>query len=184
MADFTPLLTNFKDDILASSNSKRKYNMIHNSDGTVSFEDVTVYSQQGSEFGAKEVNEEREAINKLNTDIGLKTYDLVWQDWITPYTSTATVVAGICIVSLCFEIKSPVGQFTNLGVVEVPGVKAKAYVNTPLTAQGDGRCVDCLIDPSDEKPGYIYINARGLEFPANTVFRGQLVYPVYRTIVL
>ena len=124
------------------------------------------------------------SISKLNTDMGLKTYDLVWQDWITPYTSTATVVAGICIVSLCFEIKSPVGQFTNLGVVEVPGVKAKAYVNTPLTAQGDSRCVDCLIDPSDEKPGYIYINARGLEFPANTVFRGQLVYPVYRTIVL
>ena len=110
--------------------------------------------------------------------MGLKTYDPVWQDWITPYASTATVVAGICIVSLCFEIKSPVGKFTNLGVVEVPGVKAKAYTNTPLAAQGDGRCVDCLIDPSDEHIGYIYINARGLEFPANTVFRGQLVYPV------
>ena len=115
--------------------------------------------------------------------MGLKTYDLVWQDWITPYASTATVVGGICIVSLCFEIKSPVGQFTNLGVVEVPGVKAKAYVNAPLTAQGDSRCVDCLIDPGDEKAGYIYINARGLEFPANTVFRGQLVYPIWRTTV-
>ena len=121
---------------------------------------------------------------RLNTDIGLKTYDLVWQDWITPYASTATVVNGICIVSLCFEIKSPVGQFTNLGVVEVPGIKAKEYINTSLAAQGDGRCVDCLIDPGDEKAGYIYINARGLEFPANTVFRGQLVYPVWRTIVL
>lgn len=115
--------------------------------------------------------------------MGLKTYDLAWQDWITPYTSTATVVGGICIVSLCFEIKSPVGQFTNLGVAEVPGVKARAYVNTSLTAQGDGRCVDCLIDPGDEKAGYIYINARGLEFPANTVFRGQLVYPIWRTTV-
>ena len=124
------------------------------------------------------------SLSELNTDIGLKTYDLVWQDWITPYASTATVVNGICIVSLCFEIKSPVGQFTNLGVVEVPGVKAKEYINTSLAAQGDGRCVDCLIDPGDEKAGYIYINARGLEFPANTVFRGQLVYPVWRTIVL
>lgn len=61
------LSTDFKDDVLASSNSKRKYNMIHNPDGTVSFEDVTVYSQQGSEFGAKEVNEEREAINELDS---------------------------------------------------------------------------------------------------------------------
>lgn len=70
MADFTPLSTNFQDDVLASSNSKRKYRMINNSDGTVSFEDATVYSQKGSEFGAKEVNEEREAINQLNTDMG------------------------------------------------------------------------------------------------------------------
>ena len=69
MADFTPLSTNFQDDVLASSNSKRKYRMINNSDGTVSFEDATVYSQKGSEFGAKEVNEEREAINQLNTDM-------------------------------------------------------------------------------------------------------------------
>ena len=136
--------------------------------------DIADLSEDGTVTGA---------LSKLNTDIGLKTYDLVWQDWITPYTSTATVVNGICIVSLCFEIKSPVGQFTNLGVVEVPGVKAKAYVNTLLTAQGDGRCVDCLIDPDDEKAGYIYINARGLEFPANTVFRGQLVYPIWRTTV-
>lgn len=43
--------------------------MINNSDGTVSFEDATVYSQKGSEFGAKEVNEEREAINQLITDL-------------------------------------------------------------------------------------------------------------------
>lgn len=86
-------------------------------------------------------------------------------------------------MSLCFEIKSPVGQFTNLGVVEVPGVKAGSYVNNMITAQADGRCVDLLINPEDEKAGYIYINARGLEFPANTVFRGQLVYPIWRTTV-
>lgn len=64
------LSTDFKDDVLASSNSKRKYNMIHNPDGTVSFEDVTVYSQEGSDFGAKEVNEEREEINKHTTLLG------------------------------------------------------------------------------------------------------------------
>ena len=64
------LSTDFKDDVLASSNSKRKYNMIHNPDGTVSFEDVTVYSQEGSDFGAKEVNEERAEINKHTTLLG------------------------------------------------------------------------------------------------------------------
>lgn len=64
------LSTNFKDDILNESvNTKRKYNVIHNNDGTESYEDVTSYSQTGSQYGAKEVNEEREAINKLTEDV-------------------------------------------------------------------------------------------------------------------
>lgn len=37
------LKTNYKEDVLAASNTKRKYNMITNDDGTVSFEDVTEY---------------------------------------------------------------------------------------------------------------------------------------------
>ena len=60
------LSTEFKDDILNTEvNEKRKYRMIYNSDGTVSFEDVTVYSQTGTAYGAKEVIEEREKINEL-----------------------------------------------------------------------------------------------------------------------
>lgn len=75
----TPFDTNFKDDILASSNAKRKYQMTYNDDGTVSFQDVTAYSQMGSAFGAKEVNEERAAINKINSDriVTLDEIDLV-----------------------------------------------------------------------------------------------------------
>ena len=46
--------TDFKDDIF---DGKRKYNMINNPDGTVSFTDVTVYTQTGDSFGAKEINE-------------------------------------------------------------------------------------------------------------------------------
>ena len=62
----TPLSTDFKDDILASANPKRKYQMIYNDDGSVSFTDVTQYDQMGSIFGAKEVNEERAAINNID----------------------------------------------------------------------------------------------------------------------
>ena len=65
MATYTPLSTDFKDDILASQNSKRKYTQVNNSDGTVSFQDSTAYSQVGSSYGAKEVNEERKAINNV-----------------------------------------------------------------------------------------------------------------------
>ena len=35
MATYKPLSTDFKDDILASQNSKRKYTQVNNSDGTV-----------------------------------------------------------------------------------------------------------------------------------------------------
>ena len=79
MATYKPLSTDFKDDILATQNSKRKYTQVNNSDGTVSFQDSTAYSQVGSSYGAKEVNEEREAINNIyaNKLVTLDEIDLV-----------------------------------------------------------------------------------------------------------
>ena len=79
MATYKPLSTDFKDDILASQNSKRKYTQVNNSDGTVSFQDSTAYSQVGSSYGAKEINEEREAINNIyaNKLVTLDEIDLV-----------------------------------------------------------------------------------------------------------
>lgn len=62
---YTPLRTDFKDDILDSSNYKRKYKQVANNDGTFFFQDETTYQQVGSDYGAKEVNEEREAINNI-----------------------------------------------------------------------------------------------------------------------
>lgn len=59
------LTTSFKDDTLDSSMSgKRRYNMITNSDGSVSFEDVTKYTQTGSTLGASQIN----AICKATND--------------------------------------------------------------------------------------------------------------------
>lgn len=58
------LKTDFKDDILSPNmGGKRKYRMIQNEDGTVSFEDVTEYTQTGSNFGSKQVNETNLAVN-------------------------------------------------------------------------------------------------------------------------
>ena len=62
---YTPLSTDFKDDILDSSNYKRKPRQVVTNDGTFSFHDETTYQQVGSNYGAKEVNEEREAINNI-----------------------------------------------------------------------------------------------------------------------
>ena len=64
------LPVNFKDDVLASSmDGKRRYNMITNSDGTVSFEDVTTYSQEGSNFGSAQINNTNGEINKINNNV-------------------------------------------------------------------------------------------------------------------
>ena len=58
------LPVNFKDDILKENmNGKRRFNMIQNSDGTVSFEDVTDYTQVGSTFGAAQINATNTAVN-------------------------------------------------------------------------------------------------------------------------
>lgn len=52
------LKTDYKDDVLDTSvNTRRKYNMIQNDDGTVSLEDVTTYLQVGDSFGAQEIND-------------------------------------------------------------------------------------------------------------------------------
>lgn len=62
------LRTDYKDDILnAEVNTRRKYQMITNEDGTVSFVDVTEYSQEGDLFGALAVNAIAEAVNQATT---------------------------------------------------------------------------------------------------------------------
>ncbi|MCM1225156.1 MAG: hypothetical protein NC548_62965, partial [Lachnospiraceae bacterium] len=58
------LPTNFQDDIMgASMGGKRRYNLINNTDGTVSLEDVTAYDQIGSNFGAGQINQTNAAVN-------------------------------------------------------------------------------------------------------------------------
>ena len=50
------LPTNFVDDILSSSmGGKRKFTITDNGDGTYSIEDVTEYTQIGSDFGASQM---------------------------------------------------------------------------------------------------------------------------------
>ena len=77
--EYRPLSTDFKDDILDSSNTGRKYRQITNNDGTMSLQDETTYMQVGSVYGAKEINEEREAINNIyaNKLVTLDEIDLV-----------------------------------------------------------------------------------------------------------
>lgn len=62
---YTPLSTDFKDQILSDINTQRKYKQTVNEDGTVSLQDMTAYDQEGSTYSAKDINEERKAINDI-----------------------------------------------------------------------------------------------------------------------
>lgn len=57
------LPTNYTDAVWSGL---KKYNMINNSDGTVSFNDMTVYTgKENSFFGAKDANKMNEALNYI-----------------------------------------------------------------------------------------------------------------------
>lgn len=59
------LPTNFKDDILDTSvNTRRRYRVYENTDGTIELEDVTEYSQVGDEFGSGQINAINTEVNK------------------------------------------------------------------------------------------------------------------------
>lgn len=89
MAD---LKTNYVDDVLdTTKNQLRKYQQIQNDDGTVSFVDVTEYTQVGTSFGAKDINDTNAAINDVNGKLSVRyntdtdtvqiLYNGTWVDW-------------------------------------------------------------------------------------------------------
>ena len=64
------LKTNYKEDILDTSvNLKRKYTEVVNPDGTKSFDDSTVYTQEGDPFGAADINQTNAEVNRINNDL-------------------------------------------------------------------------------------------------------------------
>ena len=74
MAD---LKTNYVDDVLDSDkNQLRKYQMIHNDDGTVSFVDVTTYSQVGDNFSAIDINSTNTKVNENSSGISKNKSDI------------------------------------------------------------------------------------------------------------
>ena len=58
------LKTDYKDDVINESlASDRKFGEVDNGDGTKSYNDVTPYSQEGDEYGAKQINFEKKHTN-------------------------------------------------------------------------------------------------------------------------
>ena len=60
------LKTNYKDDVFTGN---RKYKQTSNSDGSISLEDTTEYTQEGDIFAAKDINDTNTAVNANATSI-------------------------------------------------------------------------------------------------------------------
>lgn len=60
------LRTNYTDDVLDTSvNTSRKYEVVNNSDDTVSFVDRTTYVSEGDYFGAQDINATNDMVNTI-----------------------------------------------------------------------------------------------------------------------
>lgn len=131
------LRTDFKDSVLKDTTGNKKYKMTNNSDNTVSFTDVTEYSQEGSPYGAKEVNEERKAINSV---IVPKTRDVGSGCHITE-------VGAVTWLNITCKMRTevPEGHEYLLGIVPAPmfEVSRRIYIDNNfgfiLDIIGNGR---------------------------------------------
>ena len=105
------LPTNFVDDLLAPSmGGKRRFNLIQNDDGTYSLEDVTDYTQTGSDFGAGQMNAINQAVNE-SCDKANVIDDL--DDVVANQASG--MIAGALAVSKLISNLSGIGQVAEVG---------------------------------------------------------------------
>lgn len=111
MASKATLKTNYKND---SYSGKRKFKMTENSDGTVSFEDVTPYTQTGDNFGAAELNSFATAINESadKNDLMNDLADINSNQGKSKFVGALAVKALMSKLSLPFAESDTVGGVT------------------------------------------------------------------------
>lgn len=180
------LPVNFKDDILKENmNGKRRFNMIQNIDGTVSFEDVTDYAQVGSTFGAAQINATNTAVNNA-ADASKIIDDL---DTIKANTKAGYIAGALAVKALSSNLGAKLlwtnpnpgskfsGQTIPLDLTNYDGViiefNVANSVNSLLTR--------AYIKKSD---GSQYLSAGGLYNPSNAKSRGRTVSVSNTGIVL
>lgn len=166
------LPVNFKDDILnASMGGKRRYNLIQNSGGTVSLEDVTNYTQVGSDFGAAQVNQMNQAINEsCDKDNVIETMDDIVANQASGMIAGAKAVA---------ELKDNIDQKVNKndihdGETTLAG-RANEAVSATLTFSDHGTVPRVFLTARASNPGNIR------ELSVSNITRTSMTINLYRT---
>lgn len=70
------LKVDYRDDIITDGDPLRRYKMISNSDGTISFQDVTTYEQNGDIFGCDDINLTNTKVNEIEDNQDIKSISL------------------------------------------------------------------------------------------------------------
>lgn len=94
------LPTNYTDAVFSGL---RKYQQINNGDGTISFQDVTVYqNQENSFFGANDANKMNSAINQIMNNQPEPEDDIIllWEGSLSPGASIALLESAFNFVQL------------------------------------------------------------------------------------
>ena len=102
------LKTDYKNDVYTGN---RKYLQANNTDGTVSFTDVTDYTQEGDVFGSSDINATNEAVNELYKVIQVTLTASGWTGSSVPYSQTVSNSA--ISADYDYEIVSQIGADVN-----------------------------------------------------------------------
>jgi hypothetical protein len=134
------LKTNYKDDILLDNSGKRKYTMITNDDGTVSFVDVTDYSQNGDAFGAADINATNTEVNEhfASVDKSLEALNTKINKFPTPDYTNGEKVGKTYTATQDGWVRLLISKSTNgivssqsfVGEVKVNSARVWRYTNT------------------------------------------------------
>lgn len=100
------LKTDYKNFIPATQ--LKQYQLINNSDGTVSLRDVTTYTQEGDRFGAGDINATNTVVNQL-TPLTFQNVTVETSQWAADSTS----------VNFPFRAAVPLTDVTENMVAEV-----------------------------------------------------------------
>ena len=190
------LPVDFKDDILSSTNEKRKYTEISNSDGTKSFEDSTEYDQVGSDFGATQVNQTNQAVNNIYSEriLDLDELELVTEPGFfvdalavaelnSKSSGTVTSVGmntqycgvqksgGIGVVNINGDIKNAIGKWQEVTLF-TSSILPKWTCSGVVTDQ-NGYTADITFNTSGE----VVLAVRNKDV-TDTWYRGQVVFVV------
>lgn len=131
------LPVNFKDDILASSmGGKRRFNLIQNDDGTYSLEDVTEYTQTGSDFGAGQMNATNQAVNDScdKADV-IDDPDDIFANQSKGKIAGAKAVAEIFGEKIYDESDLPIADFYDITDFDLRKRGNEVFLNVSLSMQ-------------------------------------------------